>query len=448
MPQTSPAATWFTVPRNLGPSWSIPPVSAPACLGLLDQFQTEWWYYVGVVEAADEQFSIQIEILRSNVGRPGTPLEAVVGYIGIGTQSDNRYVSSLGLNFGVSTDRGTAAGFTIPPVTDHCYDADFHDWTTTMQVRATYTGGADDAPVGTPGARYTVHANGLDAQLAPVTADFVLTNQRGMVLEGQSGYVGPHMPGSVELGGQLSSYEFAEPLLDVESGSITLGDRSYAITGGNLWLDRQVITPIAPPVAELPVWPPSDVAALATVLTDAGTTSPLYCGDWMTIKLDCGPTIVLATFWQPAAEGEQQWFTGTATGRPPLGGVGTIYFPPDETSLNGGLGIIGAHADIKTVITDDVDFDLNVFDPNDAESSPHWQSPVSGNTYATAWQLRFAARLRAMQVPGAMYVRALVDGCEVDMLGNFFYEGAALVYADKALTQRIGTAYVEQMGFN
>ena len=34
------------------------------------------------------------------------------------------------------------------------------------------------------------------------------------------------------------------------------------------------------------------------------------------------------------------------------------------------------------------------------------------------------------------------------MLGNFFSEGAAYVYSDKALTNRVGTAYVEQMGFN
>ncbi|HEV2642011.1 MAG TPA: hypothetical protein VGT98_04870 [Candidatus Elarobacter sp.] len=442
----SPPA-WFTVPRNPGPSWSIPPVSAPACLGLLDEFQTEWWYYVGVVESADEQFTIQIEVLRENLGTPGFPIEAVVGYAGIGTRSDDRYVSALGVGLGVSTDPGSAQGLTIAPVTDYAYDLNFADLLGITHVRATYTGGAGGAPVGTPGAPYTVHASGIDSDGDTFSADFDLTNQRGLVLEGQSGYVGPGMPGSATLGGGLSSYEFAEPLLNVESGTIVLGDRSYSITAGNLWLDRQVITPPQPATPPPTAPPPSDAAAISSALSQSTAGTPLYCGDWISIKLDGGPTVVLAAFWQPAA-GAKQWITGTAVKRPPLGGFGTVYFPPDAMSLNGGRGLIGAHVAAHHVGSDGVDFDINILDPHHPDHSPHWQSAASGYTYATAWAISFDKRLSELGVPAAMYLRLLVGGCEVDMLGNFFSEGAAYIYADEAMTQRIGTAYVEQMGFN
>ena len=185
---------------------------------------------------------------------------------------------------------------------------------------ATYTGGESGDPVGTPGAPYALHASGFDSDAAAFSADFVLTNQRGLVLEGQSGYVGPGMPGSVTLGNGLSTYEFAEPLLNVESGTIVLGETSYDITGGNLWLDRQVITPPQPATQPAASLPASDVAAVSGALSQSAAVHPLYCGDWMSIKLDDGPTVVLAAFWQPAAPGKKQWITGTVVGLPPLGG--------------------------------------------------------------------------------------------------------------------------------
>jgi hypothetical protein len=436
----------FDFPVNPGPSWSIPRVSAPSCMGLLDQFQTEWWYYVGVVEAANERFSIQIEVLRANFGLP-FPFEGVVGYTGIGTQSDNRFFSALGFAVGVSTDPVLPAALTIPPVTDQAYDIAYSSLLNAVQIRATYTGGSDGVRVGTPGAQYTLHANAVDGEFNTFAADFVLTNQRGLVLEGQAGFVGPGMPGGGPVGGGAATYEFAEPLLAV-TGTIALRGQSYDIIGGNLWLDRQCLTPPQPDGYTPPASPPDDAAAIKSLLSESGATPVLYTGDWMAIKLDGGPTVQVATFWQPAAAGKKQWITGSAVGIPPRCSFGTVYFPPNDASLNGGIGLIGASEKAWKVGHHGVDFDINLIDPKDPERSPHWQSSSSsGNTYTTAWAVTFAPHLRTVGVPDGLYVRVLVDGCEVDM-GSAFFEGAADVFADVQFTKRIGTAFVEQMGFN
>jgi hypothetical protein len=76
-------------------------------------------------------------------------------------------------------------------------------------------------------------------------------------------------------------------------------------------------------------------------------------------------------------------------------------------------------------------------------------SPLSKHTYATAWQIDFAPHLRDDGLPETAYVYAVSDNCEnlVPLTGGYF-EGAALVYADKDKKQVLGHVFVEQMRFN
>ncbi len=92
--------------------------------------------------------------------------------------------------------------------------------------------------------------------------------------------------------------------------------------------------------------------------------------------------------------------------------------------------------------------------------SPHWRSPVSNHTYGLAWSLSvpplsgvvttLPGGVGNSTLPATLYITALVDKaeCLLPDASNAFYEGAASVWADRQLTQRVGWAFVEQMGYN
>jgi hypothetical protein len=291
-------------------------------------------------------------------------------------------------------------------------------------------------PVGTVGSTYRIDAGGTDRDGNAVATTVFVTDQRGLVLEGESGYVGPGMAGGGgEVGSGAATYEFAQPRLAITGGSVTLGATTHELTGGTLWLDRQVLSNPRAGATRVPVDPARPDVTVPRI--------ELYCGDWMAITLDGGLTMVLASFWQPASPAHpEQWITGTKVGSPPRGAFGTVYFAPAET-LDGGIGLLGAPLDAESF-----DFDINILGYENPPESPHWTSPYSNITYANAWVIDFGARPVAVGVPSRLYLRALVRGTENVMAMSYYWEGAADVYADAAFEQRVGTAFVEQMGFN
>ncbi|HTD32550.1 MAG TPA: hypothetical protein VK665_02735 [Candidatus Elarobacter sp.] len=416
-------------PLNPGPSWNVPRVQAPGCLGLLPQYEIEWWYYTGVVEAGDERFSVQVSVDRLGAG----PLGLSFGLLALGRGLDDSYRISVGYGVGVWDDVPDPIGLSLATVNDDTFALSFSPVVGDTRVRVRYTGGT---PVGTIGSTYLLEASGADPS-GSFAITVPLTDRRGLVLEGISGYVGPGTPGTGPVGHGAATYEFAQPRLEIGSGSLTLGERTYELTGGMLWLDRQVMTNSDVAASRPPVDPARPDLAIEQ--------QELYRGDWMGIMLDGGVTLVLATFWQPPCPPAfpLQWITGTLVGRPPLGGFGTVYAPTDPAALNGGYGLLGARVDSTSF-----DFDMNVLDYAHPAESPHWMSPNSKKTYCTAWAIRFDKRVQAMGVPGEIFVRAVTSGCENAVAGQSFWEGGAVVYADSACERRIGVAAVEQMGFD
>ena len=129
-----------------------------------------------------------------------------------------------------------------------------------------------------------------------------------------------------------------------------------------------------------------------------------------------------------------------------MNGFGNLYFPVgDAPQANGGIGLSRENRCSRS----EWDFDVNILEPGNDES-PHWTSKLSGHTYATAWEIEFSGRATAHGLPPKLYVFAVSDNCEIVPLSKdgAFFEGAALVYADKERTQLLGQAFVEQMGFN
>lgn len=461
-PDAAPDATtpWFEWPLDPGPSWNVPRVSLPSCLGVLPGFETEWWYYVGhAYDETGEAFSLQLQAIRWALAPDTLAWQLVLGTAGIGVRSDQSYLWSLGFGAGVALAHGGLESLVVPPVRDDAYEVVLRPWLYDLPslptpgdgLHVVYTGGE---AVGALGSRYTVSGQGLGALRTSSSADGVptrysvqlsVTDLRGMVLEGSLGYVGP--PKDNPWHG-AATYEFAQPALLINGGTLTVGGKAHRLVRGSLWLDRQVLSnprPEAEASRRQPATPPTRGDLLGMLGSLAATSSgsglkPLYVGTWMGIVLDEGTSLMLASFWQEHAD---QWVTGTRVGKPPVDWLGNIYLRPQGAMPNGGMYLRqGMH-------TGEPDFDINILRPRDGGASPHWRSPGSNRTYATGWQVRFSKRL-ARVVPRKLFIVALVDPCEnlLPDADNAFWEGAAVVYSDPELTHRIGHAFVEQMGFD
>ncbi|HEX5182059.1 MAG TPA: hypothetical protein VFW19_02790 [Allosphingosinicella sp.] len=461
-------------PIDPGPSWTVPRVSLPGLFGMQRCYGQEWYYYVGILAAEDGPlFGLQLEIARFDAG-----IQIGLGLTGIGWRDESGqslYLSGEGIGFGASTSRWMPAAEVVPPVSDRAFSARFRPlievvgrspelkrgikwnlpllgpsrgWRFDYDARA-----SRGARLGMPGSRYALSAEGRGLIAAADTAAtrparygmaLDLVDDRGTVMEGHSGYVGSGMFADGGVG--LDSYECAQPVLRVSGGTLTIDGAERRIAGGTLWLDRQLIARAAPGSASGDQAAARRRGALRAALRgELPGAQPLYVGDWIGLTLDDGRSLALAEFWQKSTP---QWITGTGVGKPPRHGFGNLYFPRDldAPQANGGLALKARTAEVS----DDWDFDLNLLDPRDPGASPHWTSPASNKTYATAWRIDFAPRAQRAGLPPTLYLRALSDNCEIipSTADAAFFEGAALVYADRDFRRRLGQAFVEQMGFN
>ncbi|MFA6051408.1 MAG: hypothetical protein WC762_02345 [Methylobacter sp.] len=456
---------------NPGPSWNVPRVSLPGLFGMQSQFQQEWWYYVGTVYSAQgKAFSVQIQILRATISQP---FQIGYGITGIGwkDEGESYYVSGQGFGLGAAETPLTLPSVLIPPVNDYVYSAsmvplleitgrssnplkDIHINFGWDGWKFEYLPGRSGRnPVGSIGSVYSISAHGKGYKTSANSEgtteseyciSLTVEDKRGMVMEGVSGYVGPDMfPNG---GDAPASYECAQPFLNIQSGgSLEIDGETHVIEKGYLWLDRQMVVSQGNSFSEKTSVPGNAEELKAFLLQKAPAPKSLYLGDWMGFVLDNGLSIVLAEFWQKSVP---QWITGTKTGHPPKRGFGNLYFKTDGDAPmeNGGRALRPRLSQEN----DDWDYDVNILCPDEPEKSPHWKSPLSGQTYATAWQIDFAPGLSNYGLPETMYVFAVSDNCEIVMLTKkgAFFEGAALAYADKERTQFLGHVFVEQMGFN
>ena len=314
---------------------------------------------------------------------------------------------------GASDDPAAPATLTIPPATDFSYAIDYGNSQSGVSGQLRFTGGEGGPALGIAGATYSIGFSVQDQFKAPLSLDITLTDGLGTRMEGYSGYVGPATPDSPG----VYSYEVAQPRLAVTGGSLTVGGETVDIVGGNLWNDRQVYN-YAPGMAPKP-------------------GSPLYCGCWMPLFFDNGLTMGISAGWSTRPSGEQ-WLSGRELGFPPTGGTGNVYFMEGANRYNGG-------ALLQTAV-DDWDYDINIFDAAAGPDSPHFTGP-SGITYATAWKVSFGKQLIAWGAPEVAWLVALVPSCEFSTAYPPIWEGAVQIFSDEKCLTRIGTGFVEQMGY-
>ena len=423
---------------NPGNSWAVPRICMPQFFSIQWDYAIDSWYYIGHgVDDGGNEYSFNFIVGRYAFrGRNPIPQMVYLG-IGVGAQAANKFYTSFGYGLDVSDDPTHPAALIVPPVTDFSFDILLTPMFFDARARIRYTGGA---PVGIAGATYRIDCQGTAKESGELlTIGLDLTDERGTMLEGASGCVAP--PKETDSG--VFTYEVAQPRLTIGAGSLDIGQRKIRLVGGSLWHDRQAYT-TSPYGGGLLPSATTQPAELAKLVSDKVAT--LYRGMWIAIKLDSGISMLVSPQWAPVADKGQQWISGSAVGRPPVGGYGNLFLPlgAGTERYNGGALLYGT-----PVAGAPADFDVNIFESQNPQSSPHWQSGQHGNVYATKWSVTFADALARWGVPKEVYLVALVDGCENTLAGSTpFWEGAVRVYADRACTQRIGYGFAEQMGYN
>lgn len=452
-------------PVNPVTSWQVPRVSLPGIMGLQQDYSSEWWYYVGVVY--DEQntpYSIIMNILR--YGKGG--LQAGINMLGIGWKEGGASRSLHGLGAGIGASQtadkpSLISSLCVQPVTDSNFGLTIeplleftapyknllhngiHLNTEKSNWSVVYTGGN---VLGAENATYTIQGNGkgyitnagsADAEASEYEVFLSFTDRKGMVMENRGGVVG-------------NSYECALPVLEVQAGGrLSVNGKEHTIRSGTLWMDRQMLSGTVGG-SNAPLSEKSHLLSWLVNNSHQVGKAPLYTGNWMGLTLYNGLSLVLTEFWQPHA---QQWISGTMIGRsssnPQSGGFGNIYFPSAYTAVNGNGGrFLRARYTLGQPDTE-WDYDINLLKPeNGGINSPHWTSPQTGNTYATAWQIDFSPALKIEGLPERVYLYVLSENTEIVMTSaSGYFEGAAFIYthADGS-GDPVGQAFVEQMGYN
>lgn len=263
------------------PTGNINGLSVPSVFSRLDNVDTQWWFYVGLLTDKDnnnhsfelnfiepkskqERQSVMAVDLDFTFSAGGSDFHATSTFGGDG---DLQVLQSIFNTIGVSTVSSANDQYRIdvtsangPKVTVE-YAASISE-----PQKSMFTG-----QLGQPGAAYTIcaagntwlwkHSSGNSSQaLYQYTVKMEMVDERGVVSEGLGSYVGIDPVNSPQ-GSRQSSVEYAQPRLRVKSWSVEftrdkasfLVDvveslegfaKNYSFSGcgpqsGHIWLDRQ-----------------------------------------------------------------------------------------------------------------------------------------------------------------------------------------------------------------
>ena len=195
------------------------PLNFPQDFGPHPDFQTEWWYYTGNLDAkTGEHFGYQLTFFRRALlpadeipsrASDWATSQVYMAHFALTDVAGNRYQAVERLSRGAA---GLAGAQSEP----------FQVWLQDWQVMAT---GADNY-------KLQAQANGSDG--LPFAVDLALTDLTGPILQGDQGFSqkGPE-PGQ-------ASFYFSQPRLET-SGSVQVGNRRYEVVGYS-WMDHEYST--------------------------------------------------------------------------------------------------------------------------------------------------------------------------------------------------------------
>jgi hypothetical protein len=97
------------------------------------------------------------------------------------------------------------------------------------------------------------------------------------------------------------------------------------------------------------------------------------------------------------------------------------------------------------------DFSVNILNSSHPEASPHWRSPRTNTTYATAVELTFGERVVAEVGQRAVFLYAVSECAEAVLSGSTENVVAVTVWdrrRTEAGAKQIGIGVLEQYGYN
>ena len=459
----------FNFPLNPGPPLRIPRISVPSCLGLLMEYQMEWWFYVGhVVNKRGRKYTIQTNVIRYTLPDFLGYISATTATVNIGDQALSKYIANRSYGLGVAEQCG--GSLVVPKVTDDKFSLEYESFDKTQTMTAEYIADGSTSTVAAVGALYNFQAKDTKTGNA---VSLNLQDMSGMWMEGVNGYVGPLLPDQKPPGTDTSNFqgyslEYCMPYLKVLDGQISFNGQTSSVKEGSFWLDRHAVTY---PKGEGPlgqilkaIFGGGGQGNLQNILSDRDKGRrftqalskianhshgfQLYRGNWLGGVFHDGTPFYMAFFWPQVDEPGKQWMVGTKVGIPPIKMFGHVYrkneeymnyfdqFKPAMSTL------VGKGNNSNT--------QLNIMAPYN-NSSPHWRSPKSGNIYCSAWELNFGKGVwLPPRIPRTIYIRYIVPNCENygGKIGSSFCAGQAEMFADTHYTQLIGHVWVEQMGQN
>lgn len=460
---------------NYVPGGALPPLSVFDVLNPMPQMNgTGWWYFAGLVrDQHSDPHSLQVTLFRTSIG-------------------DNHLVGVGGIAFTFQTSTGDSLYLwnLYPsmnmlihyPVAQMSYasasQSNFH---LTVQSDASHAASPflyqfahdttdQDHIAGQLNARYTLSANGVaevgaaqnQPQLVKYQLSMTLQDARGLVEEGNGGYVG--VPPQV-------SWEFAmpnmrvlhwemrvEPVGDVTPQSPLKDAVTFTSDDKNqnrIWLDRQVLDTLSD-------HPTTQSANAIQHVAEQKASQPLYHGTWMAFCLDqqpfqgiCG---VATAFWRPNTQTAAMNSDVNADA-----GFMNLY-TPDSNNTGFPKQVGNALTEVLSIQDDQKELPYQIInDPNSV-----YRSPVSGISYAQDVSVVlkkdsvFAALFNAWQHHSdqqdiVLKFHGISQQTENSLLDphNGFYEGAAMVSlcsekmpVDSTSCREIGTGFLEQMGYS
>lgn len=209
-----------------------------------------------------------------------------------------------------------------------------------------------------------------------------LNDNYGCIFEGNKGYIAN------------DSVEFGFPRLNVTNGTFITNQTVSNITSGNIWYDRQM---------------------LLNKINPNPLNFQLYNGVWFYI-ITQNISLQMAFIYNQRPN-DINWIIGNKSDNYPVLRMGL-----DFTDQN------------VITFTDYTNYDINIFNYTNPQSSPHWTSPKSSITYGMKWTISYDTR---------QFIVVANYNSEIDSFVGYAFEGSTTVY-DEA-NNLIGYGFMEQM---
>ncbi len=219
-PATSPSAqvqiptvgsSSATVPPGFAEADGTRPLTFPWDFGAHEDFRTEWWYYTGNLQTPEgRHFGFELTIFRVGLLPPMAPLPTDSQWYSHSLYFAHFTISDIASGHFYAFERYSRPGPGLAGAQGNPYHVWLEDWNITQNASRGYH---------------------LQATQAQVALDLTLTDEMGVVLQGQNGYSrkGENITNA--------SYYYSQPRLRADGFVVVNGDR-YPVSG-LAWNDHE-----------------------------------------------------------------------------------------------------------------------------------------------------------------------------------------------------------------